>query len=113
MILPFVAGCAVGILTFSRLLNWLLNRWHDTMLASLIGLLIGSLYRIWPYQHIVEKVVRHKARPVSATPYWPESFDVSLFGLFLLGAVFVVGIEWYARRRGHSVGAETEKGAAA
>ncbi|HHH31074.1 MAG TPA: DUF368 domain-containing protein, partial [Polyangiaceae bacterium] len=38
VILPFVLGCLVGLLSFSRLLKWLLDTWHDTVLASLIGL---------------------------------------------------------------------------
>ena len=35
VILPFIAGCLVGIMSFSRLLKWLLARWHDTVLAVL------------------------------------------------------------------------------
>ena len=76
VILPFVAGCAVGILVFSRLLKWLLDRWHDTVLAGLIGLLIGSLWRIWPYQTLETVVVREKPRVIGATPFFPEAIDI-------------------------------------
>ena len=62
-------------------------------------MLFGSLWRIWPYQHLTEKVVRHKPRVVGATPYLPEHFDVSIAGLFVVGIVFVVAIELYAARR--------------
>jgi putative membrane protein len=99
VILPFVAGCLVGLLAFSRLLKWLLDRWHDTVLAGLIGLLFGSLWRIWPYQHLTEKVIRHKPRVVGAKPYLPESLDLNMLGLFALGIGFVVAIEVYASRR--------------
>ena len=100
VILPFIAGCLVGILSFSRLLKWLLSRWQKTTYAVLVGLLIGSLRRIWPYQHIVEIEVREKLRPLSATPYLPDAFNVKYFVGFLVGLGFVVGIEWYASRRG-------------
>jgi putative membrane protein len=46
----FMLGCIVGLLSFSRLLNWLLRHYHDTSLALLIGVVIGALYRIWPWQ---------------------------------------------------------------
>lgn len=45
------AGCLVGLLSFSRLLNWLLKHFHDATLALLTGVVIGALYRIWPWQH--------------------------------------------------------------
>lgn len=46
----FMLGCVVGLLSFSRLLNWLLKHYHDASLALLIGIVIGALYRIWPWQ---------------------------------------------------------------
>lgn len=46
----FMLGCIVGLLSFSRLLNWLLRHYHDNSLALLIGVVIGALYRIWPWQ---------------------------------------------------------------
>lgn len=49
-LLPFIAGAAVGLALFSRLLSWLLSRYEAKTLAVLIGFLVGSLYVIWPYQ---------------------------------------------------------------
>lgn len=43
-------GCVVGLLLFTRLLKFLLERFHDPTLASLTGLIIGSLYAIWPFR---------------------------------------------------------------
>lgn len=99
VIIPFVLGCATGILSFSRLLKWLLDRWHDLMLSGLIGLLIGSLWRIWPYQHLETEIIRHKPRVLEAIPYLPESFDFGLVGAFAAGVVFVVALEVYATKR--------------
>jgi putative membrane protein len=99
VILPFIAGCLVGLLSFSRLLKWLLDRWHDTVLAALIGLLIGSLWRIWPYQDLEEIVVRHKPRVIGATPFFPDTLEPKIVVGFVVGVVFVVAIELYASRR--------------
>jgi uncharacterized membrane protein len=46
----FLAGITVGILSFSRLLHALLERAHDGTMAALAGLMIGSLYSLWPWQ---------------------------------------------------------------
>ncbi|RLB60750.1 MAG: DUF368 domain-containing protein [Deltaproteobacteria bacterium] len=99
VLVPFGVGCVVGILLFSRLLKWLLSRWQHTVLAVLIGLLIGSLWRIWPYQNITEIIVREKPRVISAEPFLPTSVEPKLVVGFVLGILFVVGIEWYAVRR--------------
>ncbi|MGM0576269.1 MAG: DUF368 domain-containing protein [Myxococcota bacterium] len=52
-VLPVVAtfGIAllVGIALFSRALNWLLEHAHDTTMAALVGLMLGSLRKIWPF----------------------------------------------------------------
>lgn len=99
VILPFVLGCATGLLSFSRLLKWLLDRFHDTMLATLIGLLIGSLWRIWPYQELTVKVVRHKPRVLGAKPFFPESLELEVIVALVVGIAFVIGLEVYASRK--------------
>lgn len=46
----FASGCLIGLLSFSRFLNWLLKHYHDATLALLTGVVVGALYRIWPWQ---------------------------------------------------------------
>jgi putative membrane protein len=43
------AGIVVGLASFSTLLNWLLERHHDRVLAVLIGLMVGSVRVLWPW----------------------------------------------------------------
>jgi len=51
MILFWVAtGCAVGLASFVHLLNWLFKKFHDLTVATLIGFMIGSLWKLWPWQ---------------------------------------------------------------
>jgi putative membrane protein len=45
----FTAGAVVGLASFSTLLNWLLRRYHDVVLAALIGLMVGSVRVLWPW----------------------------------------------------------------
>jgi putative membrane protein len=45
----FMAGCVIGLAAFSSLLHWALDRHYDTVMAALIGLLVGSLRVLWPW----------------------------------------------------------------
>ncbi len=97
--IPFALGCLLGITMFSRLLGWMLDRFHDPMVAGLTGLLVGSLVRIWPYQHIQTEIIREKPRVVSAQAFWPESVEPTVIGLMILGVALVLGVELLASRR--------------
>lgn len=47
----FGVGMGLGILAFTRLLKWLFTNYHDTTVAFLVGLMLGSLYGLWPFRH--------------------------------------------------------------
>ena len=47
----FGIGAAVGILSFSKLLHWLLARWNKETLIVLAGFIIGSLVKVWPWNN--------------------------------------------------------------
>jgi putative membrane protein len=43
-------GAAIGLVTFAQILSWLFKRYHDATVAVLIGLLLGSLRKVWPWK---------------------------------------------------------------
>lgn len=45
----FMVGAVLGLAVFSTLLNWLLERYRDWVLAIMIGLMLGSLRVLWPW----------------------------------------------------------------
>nr|WP_290669400.1 DUF368 domain-containing protein [Ardenticatena sp.] len=47
-------GAAVGLVSFAQILGWLFKRYHDATVAVLIGLMVGSLRKIWPWKETVE-----------------------------------------------------------
>jgi putative membrane protein len=47
----FLIGAVVGILSFSKLLHWLLARWNRETLIVLAGFIIGSLVKVWPWSN--------------------------------------------------------------
>jgi len=60
VLFAFAVGCVVGIALFSRLINYLLKKWHDLTMGFLVGLVVGSLWMIWPFktsQVVGEKII--------------------------------------------------------
>ncbi len=78
VIVPFALGVLTGVVLFSRVLSGLLNRFYQQTLLFIVGLLIASLYVIWPFQERIYAVVRGKERLISSAPYWPTAFNEQL-----------------------------------
>jgi putative membrane protein len=49
-VLVFAAGAALGLAAFAEVLNRLLTYRHDATMAVLLGLMVGALRALWPYQ---------------------------------------------------------------
>ena len=56
-LLPVAAGIVVGIMFFAHLLTWLLKRHHQATITLLVGFMIGSLWKIWPFRVTLETAV--------------------------------------------------------
>ena len=48
----FGAGCVVGILAFSKFLHWLLSRFERPTMLVLLGFVLGSLVKVWPWSNL-------------------------------------------------------------
>jgi len=48
ILLVFITGIVIGILSFARLLKYLLKNYYSATMASLTGIMVGSLRAIWP-----------------------------------------------------------------
>ena len=46
----FSAGAVIGLFAFSRIIAFLIERFNKTVFCSMCGLLIGSLWVLWPFQ---------------------------------------------------------------
>lgn len=84
------AGCAVGLLLFSRLLYWLMRRAREPVLATLTGFMAGSLLRLWPWQ--AEQAL------LSPLGYQAVTGQPSLWGPVILAAVLGVASLWLLSR---------------
>ncbi len=77
-------GCAIGIITFARVVSYLFKNYHDTTIAVLLGFMTGSLRVIWPWKSDLNFIDAHEA-PTNVMPVIDGQF-------FLALVCFVVGI---------------------
>jgi putative membrane protein len=103
-LVPFALGCAVGLIAFVRLLRWLLERWHGQTVALLVGVMAGSLWKIWPFRTVLESTTNAKGklivlRDALAAPRSGAELALALL-LAALGVALVVGLEWLQQRAG-------------
>lgn len=55
----FGIGCVLGLLAFSRLLKFLLKKYHGIMLSLLTGFMLGSITCLWPFQKMTTTLDGH------------------------------------------------------
>lgn len=46
----YILGAIIGIKLFAKAMKFLFKRFHDTIMAFLTGLVVGSLYVTWPFK---------------------------------------------------------------
>ena len=108
VIAVFVIGAAAGIISFSHLLSWLLKHWHDVTVAVLMGFMVGSLNKVWPWQETVETYLDSHgvAQPLVQNNIAPGTFEqltgqpsllVQAILLGIVGFLVIYGIELVAR----------------
>lgn len=108
VIVVFVIGAVAGIISFSHLLSWLLKHWHDVTVAVLMGFMVGSLNKVWPWKETVETYLDSHgvAQPLVQTNIAPGTFEqltgepsllVQAILLGIVGFLAIYGIELIAR----------------
>jgi len=99
-----IAGAGVGLLTFAQILGWLLKRYHDPTMAFLMGMLTGSLRKIWPWKETLQTIVdRHGEEiPIVQRNILPAAFNWEVAAAVLLalaGFVLLWQLTSWAKRR--------------
>lgn len=102
VIMVFTFGCLFGLLSFSKVLNWLLKNFHNFMMCFLTGFMIGSMKKIWPWKEVLEsKVIREKTYVLQETNILPTQFDASFWlaiTLMLVGFFIVFALEKVSKK---------------
>jgi len=98
----FAIGCLVGLLSFAKLLNYLMHKHTNKMMLLLTGFMAGSLKKIWPWKETIESVmIRGKEHVLQEANIMPRDFNgETIFAIVLMigGFLAVLGLEYMASR---------------
>ena len=95
IILTFIAGASIGIVSFSNVLSYLLKRFHDITIAILGGFMLGSLNKVWPWKEVVETYTDSHGivKPLIENNIFPNAYILPAFGLMVFGFILVYILE--------------------
>ncbi len=103
IIVVFACGCLIGLVAFSRVLNYFLQKIHNLTIAFLTGLMAGSIQKIWPWKDVVEtQIIRGKAYVLVERNILPDAIDGEFFYALLLaviGFIAVLVIEQLSKKK--------------
>ena len=66
----FISGCVVGLVTFSRVFSYLFKKYNDIVVSVLVGFLLGSLFKVWPFYKVLEYDAYNE--PIYTSPVLPS-----------------------------------------
>ena len=115
VIIPLGVGVVIGVVAVSNALKWLLARYARPTLGVLLGLLVGAVVGLWPFQEPVKPVVGQVIKGQVMTEEtitelakddWPsQKFTpavghvVGAMGMVLVGFSVTVAIAWFSHER--------------
>ncbi len=119
LIATFGVGCLIGLFFFSRLLSWLLRRYHAATMQLLVGFIVGSLPVLWPWRELVRYQLGPEGQmiPLDYRYLTPDDFAMltgesaqllAVAALMLAGLALVLLLDRTGRR---PATASTPKGA--
>lgn len=104
--LPFGLGALLGLASFSRVLSWVMHHFPKQTMMVMNGLLVASLYAIFPFQHPhYQMMANGKEKLVGTSPYLPGTGQLATtsgllaIALLVVGCALVLWIDAMARRK--------------
>ncbi|MBL30542.1 MAG: hypothetical protein CMC81_04835 [Flavobacteriaceae bacterium] len=86
----FALGIISGLLIFSKIVKWLLNNYYDKTIMFMIGLMIGGIIEIWPWQQ--------NGQPVLPFNYIENSNFLLASIFFTLGGSIIFGLNFLEKK---------------
>jgi putative membrane protein len=90
-------GAVVGILSFARLLKWLLKRYYAITISILAGFMLGSLRVLWPWKEPGADI--EHGTPGNIIPAEFSSEVIGALFLMVIAFVLVVLLEYLSSKR--------------
>lgn len=107
----FTTGSAVGLVTLSHILSYVLKHFRHSTTAVILGFITGSLGVVWPWKKTVFKTdaagtvlldSNGKAIIENYERFFPDfGASETWWALFfvLIGIAILLGLDWYGKRR--------------
>lgn len=100
----FALGCIVGLLSFSRVISWLLKGYYSITIGLLSGFMLGSINKLWPWKIVTAYRTSSSGeeKPFLTKNLFPSGyldqtgFEPKLLlavAAFLFGIILVYGID--------------------
>ena len=93
----FVGGCVVGLVTFSRVFSYLFKKYNDVVISVLVGFLLGSLFKIWPFYKVLEYNASNE--PIYTNPVLPTSSQQGDLMYFILFSIIGFVSMWLVEKK--------------
>ena len=105
----FASGCLVGILSFSRVVSYLLRKFHTATIGLLSGFMLGSVNELWPWKLVTSWRTSSSGeqKPFLTENIFPQEYLLQVgeapqigwaVGAFFFGIGLVIFIEWLASK---------------
>lgn len=105
----FASGCLVGILSFSRVVSYLLRKFHSATIGLLSGFMLGSVNELWPWKIVTLSKISSSGKevPFLTENILPTDYMAQVnkapelgwaIGAFFFGIGLVLLIEWLASK---------------
>ncbi len=98
ILLPFALGALLSLVTVSRVIYGLIKRFPSRGNFLIIGLLLGSLWKVWPFQERIYQNFGGKEKLVESNAFFPSllSMDTWLsFVLMAFGAGIILMLSYF------------------
>ena len=96
----FFIGSIFGVIMFSHVLAWLLNKYKDQTLAVLTGFITGSLMLIWPWKKVNNSIIiAGKEKVLEYELFFPKDLsaeNIIAFSMIIVGIFSVYILEKYS-----------------
>jgi putative membrane protein len=108
IIVTFAGGCALGLLSFSKVLRWLLANYHSATLSLMTGIVAGASIKLWPWQNWAAQSAAHEEKSfVENQWYLPMEYTaqtndanqvVFAIVVFCIGAGLILALDLVGRK---------------
>jgi putative membrane protein len=93
----FIGGCIVGLVTFSRVFSYLFKKYNDVVISVLVGFLLGSLFKVWPFYKVLEYNTSNE--PIYTNPVLPSSSQESELIYFIVFSIIGFLSMWLLEKK--------------